>query len=515
LYESGGKDQVDGLFTKLKAAQPKSAEVAAALGDFYLQHQDSQRARAEYEQGLSHSPQNIDLMNRMVDALLDANKLQEAVSINQKALKVKPKDVIVNVQQGRILAAQGNTDAAITLLRHEVSEAPDSPQPHYFLGMALGKQGDVQAAESEMQEVLRITPDMPAAMRQLATMHLSRNETDVAKEYAFRCVRQNPGDPQARLLFGAVLLRRKEYTLAHDQFEAARQLAPADVAPSMALAALATAQGRFPDAQKEYEAALKLDPASSRALRQFIDYLSSRKESAKALALAKQFVTTYPNDAQGHLILGSVELNQKQYIEAKRELERAVELDQNLVNGYLELGKLHQQLNDTDDAIARYQQALHLNPKMAPLAGIIGSLYLGKGDLATARKYYEQALAINPNFAIAANNLAWVMLKQHDNLDVALGLAQKAKQLMPEVETITDTLAWIEYEKGSYTAAIPLLQECVDKDPQHASYRYHLGMALLASGDKGKGKEQLDAALKLNLGREDAQDARRALEQLN
>ena len=93
--------------------------------------------------------------------------------------------------------------------------------------------------------------------------------------------------------------------------------------------------------------------------------------------------------------------------------------------------------------------------------------------MATARKHYEQALAINPNFAIAASNLAWVYTKQGGNLDVALGLAQKAKQLMPELDSITDTLAWVQYKKGSYISAKPLLQECVRKAPQYAPYHYH------------------------------------------
>jgi tetratricopeptide (TPR) repeat protein len=149
------------------------------------------------------------------------------------------------------------------------------------------------------------------------------------------------------------------------------------------------------------------------------------------------------------------------------------------------------------------------------LETLVGNLYLDKGDLATARKHYEQALAINPNFAIAASNLAWVYTKQGGNLDVALGLAQKAKQLMPELDSITDTLAWVQYKKGSYITAKPLLQECVRKAPQYAPYRYHLGMVLAASGEKAKAKTELEAALRMKLSAEDATDARQALAKLN
>jgi tetratricopeptide (TPR) repeat protein len=98
---------------------------------------------------------------------------------------------------------------------------------------------------------------------------------------------------------------------------------------------------------------------------------------------------------------------------------------------------------------------------------------------------------------------------------VALSLAQKAKQLLPDLDSISDTLAWVYYKKGNYNGAVPLLVDCVEKAPDRASYRYHLGMALLAGGQKGKAKQQLEAALRLRLTGADAQRARQALAQAN
>jgi tetratricopeptide (TPR) repeat protein len=142
---------------------------------------------------------------------------------------------------------------------------------------------------------------------------------------------------------------------------------------------------------------------------------------------------------------------------------------------------------------------------------MLGNLFEAKGDLEKAGRYYEAALAIDSNSGVAANDLAWVYASQNTNLDVALGLAQKAKEILPDLDLVTDTLAWVYYKKGLYSAAIPLLQECVSKSPSHAVYHYHLGMALLADGDKAKGRERLQAALKLGLSGDDAQQARKAL----
>jgi tetratricopeptide (TPR) repeat protein len=109
--------------------------------------------------------------------------------------------------------------------------------------------------------------------------------------------------------------------------------------------------------------------------------------------------------------------------------------------------------------------------------------------------------------------LAWVYAEENTNLDVAVSLAQKAKQLLPDLDSISDTLAWVYYKKGNYSGAVPLLQECVEKAPDRASYRYHLGMVLLADGEKQRARQQLEAALRLKLAGNDAQQARQALAQ--
>jgi tetratricopeptide (TPR) repeat protein len=72
------------------------------------------------------------------------------------------------------------------------------------------------------------------------------------------------------------------------------------------------------------------------------------------------------------------------------------------------------------------------------------------------------------------------------------------------------------YKKGNYSDALPLFQDCVKKTPDSAEFRYHLGLTLLASGQKEPGKAQLQAALQLNkLKGEDMEHAKQALGEPN
>jgi len=160
----------------------------------------------------------------------------------------------------------------------------------------------------------------------------------------------------------------------------------------------------------------------------------------------------------------------------------------------------------------RHFDAAHkIQPRFPPLYTLIGNLYLQQGDLAGAQKYYQQALAIDPDFAVAAANLAWTYLRQNTNLNQALSLAEKARQLMPDVDSISETLAMAYYQQGLYAKAVPLFEDCVQKAPRDPSYHYHLGLALIAAGEPQMGRHELQAALKINLPEADARQARQTL----
>ena len=90
-----------------------------------------------------------------------------------------------------------------------------------------------------------------------------------------------------------------------------------------------------------------------------------------------------------------------------------------------------------------------------------------KGDLKNAGKYFQASLAQNAHDPIAANNLAWVYAEQGENLDMALSLATQAKQIAPEMDSVNDTLAWIQYKKGNFRVSVSLAEDAVKKAPDN------------------------------------------------
>jgi tetratricopeptide (TPR) repeat protein len=516
LSNAGKNTDADGVLDRLRKQMPKSPEATIAIGGYYAERGDVDKALAEYHLGLSIAAGNLDIEKRMEELCLISNRTDEASKLDDQIMKQAPKDVLANINHGRLLLAQGKQQESILVLQNAVKNAPESQQAHYYLGVAYWQTGSLGQADSEFHEAVKASPGFPLALQDLARLNLVQNRPAEARAYAKELVEKFPSALNYRLLLGGIYLREGQSRPAEEQFLAARQLAPNQAAVHLDLGQLYYTEKKWAQAEKEFETAIQLDPSNPTMLSPYADFLVARQQTPKAIARLQQFVADNPNSAQGHIILGVLQFDSKDTSAAQAEFERAIQIDPKNVQGYLRMGGVYQEKNQTDAAIEQYQKALDLQPKFAPLVTMVGNLYLDKGDLETARKYYERALQADPNYAVAIANIAWVDAQEGKDLDVALGLAQKAKSLMPEVPSISDTLAWVMYKKGNYAGAIPLLQDCVKRSPDSAQYRYHLGLALIAAGQKEAGKTQLRAALQMNkLKAADQEQAKQALGQPN
>lgn len=509
LASQGKKDEAEAFVDKLRKRLPTSTDAAMAIGDFYFQRKQTDQAVAEYRRGLSVSAKNLDIEKRIQDLYLSTGQIQLAADLDRGLIKDAPKDVVVRIDHGRLLMAQGKLADAIANFQKVVADATDSAQAHYFLGMAYWQNGELAQASVALSDALKVSPGLPITLQALVRLNLAQGNPSNAQSFAQELVQKFPTDPVNHQLLAEVLARQGQLRLAEERIFIANRLAPNDPIIRLNLARIYSAEKKWTEAQKEFESAFQLDPHNTAILEQWAAFWTARNQSAQALSRVQQYVAANPNDARGHVILGTLGMQLKNYSTAQAELERAIQIDPKNVQAYLQLGEVYEAEGQIDIAISRYQNALDLQPTRAKLATMVGNLYLKKGDLETARKYYAKVLATDPDFAVANANMAWVDAQEGKDLDVALGMAQKAKSQMPQVVSVTDTLAWVMYKKGNYAGAVPLLKECVQKSPESAVYHYHLGLTLMATGQKAQAKEQLKTALEMKLENADAQQAQK------
>jgi Flp pilus assembly protein TadD len=145
---------------------------------------------------------------------------------------------------------------------------------------------------------------------------------------------------------------------------------------------------------------------------------------------------------------------------------------------------------------------------------LAGGIYEHKQDWDHARQMYQKVLGLQPENPLASNNLAYVMLQQGGNVDVALAMAQTARRQLPDNPNSADTLGWAYYKKGVYRSAIDLFKEAVKKEPENTTFVCHLGMAYAKNGQAAEAKQQLDRVMKIKPDSSEANDLKQTLAQL-
>ena len=79
---------------------------------------------------------------------------------------------------------------------------------------------------------------------------------------------------------------------------------------------------------------------------------------------------------------------------------------------------------------------------------------------------------------------------------------------------ISDTLGWIYYKKNVFSRSVVYLKEAVEKLPNNAVIRYHLGMAYYKNGNMEEAKKELKKSLELDSKFLGADEAKSTIEKL-
>lgn len=236
--QSGQVDQAVAEFRKAAELDPKLAAAFVDLGGVLIEKHDYAAAIPPLKRALELTP-NLEGAHRLLGyallaqgfaaeaiphlekahaedalgiALLEADRLSDAVAVLQKALPKNPNDPDLLYYYGR---------AAGLLSKQAFDELearfPDSARAHQMMAQDYAALRDVPGAEREFQEALRLRPQTPGLHLQLGELYARAQQWDKAEEQ-FRLETENqPGSAEAFYRLGESLLQLGKF---HDAREA-------------------------------------------------------------------------------------------------------------------------------------------------------------------------------------------------------------------------------------------------------------------------------------------------------
>lgn len=171
-----------------------------------------------------------------------------------------------------------------------------------------------------------------------------------------------------------------------------------------ALARALYARGDYEGAAREYERAGLIDPTHD--ISQMRVDVYRRMGDTDALArMYRERVRKRPWDAKAHAVLGRFLLEQREYGEGLRSLERAHELAPGLPGIHEALGRGYLYVGRNREAEQIFREGLKLDPFSA---GLHDGLGVALGDLGRrdeAAREFQRALRIEPKNSFARSHL--------------------------------------------------------------------------------------------------------------
>ena len=159
--------------------------------------------------------------------------------------------------------------------------------------------------------------------------------------------------------------------------------------------------------------------------------LLEQKQFAAAAKEAKELTAAYPNDSEAWKIAGFAELNLKQYADAVKDLEKAVELQRNAKqadpNTESALGQAYVLAERYEEALPLLTAATAKNTEKPDSMMIYyrGISEYKTGKVAEAEKSFNAVLKLNPKDSLSLYYLAQISLAKND-LDGAIASLNRA-----------------------------------------------------------------------------------------
>ena len=513
LYVGTGRDALAEAPLKVAAEVERAPRAKFALAEYYARLNRPLEARAVLEPMLKVPATYADAQTRLAQLAYSLGDKKAASKLLDEVLLRQPNHSYALQIKARWLVLEGLPVQALERAVNAVNAAPRDVGAMFLRGtlQAMNRQHD--AAIKSFNEVLRLNPRAAAAQVQLAQLNIERGAAEAAVSLASEAVSTAPGVPEARLVLARALVAQGDLVRAESELDRLLKAFPRASSVQSLRGTLYLLKGNPAVARAAFQLAFDAEPTSISALTGLTMLDVQEKRLAQARERLERALTAEPKSAALLLVAAKVYVHSGDLPAAERALRQALDLAPINTEPYVLLGEIYRSQGRLDTARVEMDAAVEANPSNVPARTLAAMLVHAQQKPDEAKRRYLELLNIEPQAAVAANNLAWIYAEEKQNLDEALVLAQRAVDQMVDYPEAWDTLGWVYYRKQLPILAIEPFEKALAKDPNNATFHYHLGLALAGSGDRTKSRVAFERALKLQPTLVDARRELTALDQ--
>ncbi|AFY62271.1 tetratricopeptide repeat protein [Synechococcus sp. PCC 6312] len=178
--------------------------------------------------------------------------------------------------------------------------------------------------------------------------------------------------------------------------------------------------------------------------------------------------------AEAYYLLGLIASKAEDWLNARRQFQKAVDLDPWYAPAQYSLGLLLHQLGLTVAAIPHYTKAVEIKPDWAEAQINLGNAHLDLAQLDQAIASYRAALTAQPDAATAIFNMG-TAFQAKGLLTEALACYEQALQFNPQDSDAHNNLGSLYLEMNRYQEALYHFDQALTVDPHHVKAAFNRG----------------------------------------
>lgn len=394
-------------FKRAVAANPHSAIAHFHLAEAFHALGDRADAAQVLQRAIALNP-DVAAWHWRLAKWQQAQQQAGALAHFQKAAQLEPDNADYNADLARVLAKDGDLNAAATFFRRATEARPDDDQLWTERGQAHLALGDHTSAGEAFTKAVALAPENVPALLGAARVSAALGNLHLALNQAETAVRNAPHDADALICLADVKAIKGDVAAAEQHYAAAAARL-ADPSPALlALGRLQLKQGKLAPATDTLQRALKTNPSGEELIATLGEVRAAAGDHQGAVQAYREAIRLAPRNAHYHLKLGRTLRAQGQLDQAIAHLLQAREIAPHNDENLREIGLVFEQRKQFDRALEMYQLAIKAAPRNANNYARAGIALKHLKDYAASVAALERAVALDPNHLEATKQLAAV-----------------------------------------------------------------------------------------------------------
>ncbi len=422
-------------------------------------------------------------------------QLDCAVTTFHAAMKADPNSAQLHYLAGLAYVDGNQTADALPELEKAVQLDPQVIKPHLMLAFVLDRTGKRHEAEEQWRQALAIDPKSTIALEGLSQDLLDRNAfIDVVL-----LLRNAPRNEKLSINLARAFGNMNLLDEARDVLTEALNAHPSSLPLSSALIVVYVKQDRFLAAIDLAQHIVDANPGNQDAEVQLLRILVLTNHINAARPIGPKLLAQRPHDPEVLYLNGVVLRSVGDYPGAKTLLEQSIAIDPNSRHSHYELGMVLVFLKDWAAARQQLETAIAMGAKEPEVHYQLGLALRGLGEPQLAQKEIQtyQDLRASDESKLEASMKASQAdddLK-NDKVQDAIGHLKEAIATQPDNATFRYKLALALHQAGDADGERAQLEQAIQLNPDLAGAQNELGYVLSRSGDSGAAIQHFRSAV--------------------